>query len=106
MVLFHFLLAYAGVGGAAEKYHPIRYPPKERFHFTVPVGGQHSLGARFRRTGDVVGQRRRHLNLQTRHVPYGETENAPSNHHGPKGGIPEARESQQRGQFTVQQHQR
>ncbi len=105
VIALHFLLADASVGGAAEKDDPIGDPPKERFHFAVPIGCQHCLSARFRRAGDVVRQRWRHLNLKARHIADGKAKHASSYHHGPKSRVAESGECLQRGQLSIQEHQ-
>lgn len=96
MILLHLLLADPGVGGAAEEYHPIGYPPKERLNFAVPVGGQHRLRASFSCAGDIVREGWGHLNLETSDVADGKTKNTSSYHHGPEREVAIALEWHQR----------
>lgn len=106
MALLHFLLADSSVGSAPEKHHPVGDPPEEGFHFVVPVRGEHRLGARLRRTGDVVRQRGGHLDLEPRDVADREAEHAPRHHHEPERDAVEAGVREDGRQLAGQQHER
>ena len=100
VVQLHLQLFDPGVGHAAPEDHEVAGPPQPRLGLGPPVGRQDRLGGGLGCAGDVVSERRGHLDLQPGHVADSEAQQAGHSHPQPELTVSDLVETDDGIQFT------